>query len=59
MLREWGGAKQRCDCAGLGYVADFTIVDRDIAHPAYVDDIRDASVLYTIVGGAVAYTADG
>jgi predicted amidohydrolase YtcJ len=42
-----------------GWVADFTIIDRDIVCPDHPDDIRDAKVLYTIVGGRTAYSADG
>jgi predicted amidohydrolase YtcJ len=53
------GAEHSKGLIAPGYVADFTIVDRDIADPAQADDIRDARVLYTIVGGAVAYAADG
>ncbi|WP_233096210.1 amidohydrolase [Alicyclobacillus sp. SO9] len=39
-----------------GKLADFTVLDRDIVHPADVNDIRDAQVLHTIVGGEFAYS---
>jgi predicted amidohydrolase YtcJ len=42
-----------------GWVADFTVIDRDIVRPDHPDDIRDAKVWYTIVGGRTAYSADG
>jgi predicted amidohydrolase YtcJ len=42
-----------------GWLADFTVLDRDIVFPETVDQIRDANVLYTIVGGNMAYAADG
>jgi len=42
-----------------GYVADFTVIDRDIVNPRHVDEIRDAQVLYTIIGGEVAYSQQG
>jgi predicted amidohydrolase YtcJ len=42
-----------------GWLADFTVVDRDIVRSADVDDLLRANVLYTIVGGEVAWAADG
>lgn len=38
------------------WFADLTILDRDIVNPSHPDDIRDAKILYTIVGGDIAYT---
>lgn len=42
-----------------GWLADFTVIDRDVVHPGHPDDIRDARVLHTLVGGQLAYAADG
>lgn len=41
------------------WLADFTILDRDILHERHVDDIRDAKVNYTVVGGQFAYAGNG
>ncbi len=41
-----------------GWLADLTILDRDIVNPTETDDIRDAKVLYTIVGGAIAHSIE-
>ena len=41
----------------VGMLADFTLLDRDlIAIPA--EDIRNAQVLATVVGGRVVYSDD-
>lgn len=42
-----------------GWLADLTILDKDIVNPNDVNEIRDAKVLYTVVGGHIAYAADG
>jgi len=42
-----------------GWLADLTIVDRDIVMPRHLDDIRDAQIRSTIVGGRIAYDAAG
>ncbi|MDQ0190063.1 amidohydrolase [Alicyclobacillus cycloheptanicus] len=49
-------------CKGViapGWWADLTVVDRDVVHPSHPDELRDAKVLLTIVGGKVAYAANG
>ncbi|WDL95458.1 amidohydrolase [Alicyclobacillus sp. ALC3] len=38
-----------------GTLADFTVIDRDVVEPRHPDDIRDAKVLRTIVGGETAF----
>lgn len=40
-----------------GRWADMTVVDRDVVAPRHPDDIRDARVVATIVGGEFAYQA--
>ncbi|MCL6517496.1 amidohydrolase [Alicyclobacillus sp.] len=42
-----------------GMWADFTVVDRDVLRPADPDELLEARVLYTIVGGRLAHAADG
>lgn len=42
-----------------GWLADLTVIDRDIVQPSHVDEIRDARVLLTVVGGGVAHAAQG
>lgn len=42
-----------------GWWADITILDRDIIAPQSENDIRDAKVLYTVVGGQIAYSGNG
>ncbi len=41
-----------------GWLADLTILDRDIVQPQTENDIRDAKVLYTVVGGHIAYSGN-
>lgn len=40
------------------WLADLTVLDRDIVHPRSEADIRDAQVLYTVVGGHFAYARE-
>jgi predicted amidohydrolase YtcJ len=42
-----------------GWLADLTVLSEDIVNPAHPDQIRDAKVSHTIVGGKIAYAADG
>ncbi|GMA50384.1 amidohydrolase [Alicyclobacillus contaminans] len=53
------GTEQRKGQIAPGFLADLTILDRDIVQPQDVDDLCAANVLYTVVGGEVAYAADG
>ena len=39
--------------------ADLTILSQDIVNPAHPDDMLDAEVLYTVVGGEIAYAHPG
>lgn len=42
-----------------GWLADLTILDRDIMTASDPDELLRANVLYTVVGGHIAYAADG
>ncbi len=50
------GAEEKKGCLLPGWQADVTVLDRDIVASQSTDDIRDAKVLSTIVGGQVAYS---
>lgn len=53
------GMEARKGVIAPGWLADFTVLTEDVVTPVDVNLIRDAKVLYTIVGGTVAYAADG
>ena len=42
----------------MGKLADVTVLSKDIL-TVPEDEIRSAEVVYTIVGGRIAYRADG
>lgn len=51
------GSEGRKGRVVAGTLADFTVIDRDVVDPRHPDDVRDARVLRTIVGGETAFEA--
>lgn len=51
------GSEGRKGIVKAGALADLTIVDRDVVNPIHPDELRDAKVLSTIVGGETAFEA--
>lgn len=52
------GSEHQKGVIASGWLADFTVLDQDVVSPTTADLIRDAEILYTIVGGTFAYAAD-
>lgn len=50
------GQEDRYGSIGVGKPADLTILSRDIVAPSHPDELLDTDVLYTVVGGDVAYS---
>ena len=53
------GQEDRFGTIAQGREADLTILSKDIVNPSCPDDILESEVLYTIVGGEIAYAFPG